>query len=415
MKHIAFLSLFTLFAFTHCSNKQESTQQSQSTQENMKNEELPAPQSSVVTGNNRFANDLLKNYLTAENKKNKNIFFSSFSIYSALAMTSEGAKGQTEKEMQQVLHLPSDSKIRQSEINSLTTALNPITADYKLSVVNALWAQKGYSFLPEFTSVNKENYKAQIENLDFIQHPDVALKTINTWVQGKTNNKIKDLLSENNITKATRLILTNAVYFKADWARPFEAEYTQEKEFITASGEQVKAQMMRQVKGFNYAETNEAQIVELPYKGRELSMVIILPKKGQTISNVAAATANFNQKGNGELVRVILPKFKLEAKYMLKDGLTKMGMPTPFSDKADFSGMSDSKELLIGQVIHQTFVEVNETGTEAAAATAVSMEAGSAPREPKEFIADHPFIFVIKHNKTGAILFTGVVNNPNDK
>ncbi|MFY9310450.1 MAG: serpin family protein [Bacteroidia bacterium] len=412
MKRITFLSLSTLFAFAHCSNKKQNAEQTLPTQENMKTEELPAPQSSVVAGNNLFANDLLKNYLTAETQKNKNIFFSSFSIYSALAMTSEGAKGQTEKEMHQVLHLTNDEKTRHSEMNALTTALNPATADYKLSVVNALWAQKGYSFLNKFTTVNTENYKAQIENLDFIQQPDNALKTINTWVESKTNNKIKDLLSPNHITKNTRLILTNAVYFKADWARPFEAEYTQDKDFTTASGEKVKAKMMRQVKGFNYAETNEAQIVELPYKGRELSMVLILPKKGQTISSVAAVASNFNQKGNGELVRVILPKFKVEAKYTLKEDLIKMGMSTPFSDKADFSNMSDSKELLIGQVIHQTFVDVNETGTEAAAATAVSMEAGSAPRQPKEFNADRPFIFMIKHNTTGAVLFTGVLNDP---
>ena len=205
MKRITFLSLSTLFAFTHCSNKQENAQQTLPTQENMKNEELPAPQSSVVAGNNQFANNLLKNYLAAESQ-DKNIFFSSLSIYSALAMTSEGAKGQTEKEIQQVLHLPANPKIRKSEMNALTTALHPATDDYKLSLVNALWAQKGYSFLPEFISVNTENYKAQIENLDFIQQPDAALKTINTWVESKTNNKIKDLLSPNHSTKDTRLI-----------------------------------------------------------------------------------------------------------------------------------------------------------------------------------------------------------------
>lgn len=413
MKRLTFLSLSTLFAFANCGNKQNNDQQTTPPQENMKNEELPVSKSSVVTGNNQLANDLLTNYLNSEDQKGKNIFFSSFSIYSAIAMTSEGAKGQTSEEMQKVLHLPADATLRQSEMNSLTTALNAATADYKLSVANALWAQKGYSFLPEFTSANTTNYQAKIENLDFVQQPDLALKTINSWVEDKTNNKIKDLLAPSNINKATRLILTNAVYFKADWARPFEAEYTQEKEFTTASAGKVKAQMMLQVKGFNYAETNEAQIVELPYKGHELSMVIVLPKKGQTVNSVTAVPSNFNQKCNSQLVRVVLPKFKMEAKYMMKDDLTKMGMPTPFSDKADFSGMSDSKEgFFIGQVIHQTFVEVNETGTEAAAATAVSMEAGSAPRDPKEFLADHPFIFMIKHNTTGAVLFTGVVNDP---
>lgn len=413
MKRLTFLSLSTLFAFANCGNKQNNNPQTTPIPENMKNEELPVSKKTVVTGNNEFANDLLTNYLNSEDQKGKNIFFSSFSVYSALAMTSEGANGQTADQMQKVLHLPVDATLKQTEMNSLTIALNPTTLDYKLSVANALWAQKGYSFLPEFTSVNTTSYQAKIENLDFFQQPEAALKTINSWVEDKTNNKIKNLLAPSNISKATRLILTNAVYFKADWAEPFEAEYTQEKEFTTASAGKVKAQMMLQVKGRNYAETNEAQIVELPYKGNELSMIIVLPKKGQTVNSVAAVPSNFNQKGKGEFVRVVLPKFKLEAKYMMKDDLTKMGMPTPFSDKADFSGMSDNTEgLFIGQIIHQTFVEVNETGTEAAAATAVSMEAGSAPGKPKEFLADRPFIFMIRHNTTGAILFTGVLNDP---
>ncbi len=318
MKRITFLSLSTLFAFTLCGSKQSHCQQPLPTKENMKNEELPVSKSAVVIGNNQLSSDLLKNYLNSAEQKNKNIFFSSFSIYSALAMTSEGANGQTAEEMQKVLHLPADAKIRQSEMDNLITALNPATGNYKLSSANALWTQKGYAFLPEFKSVNTTSYKATIENLDFIQHPDIALKTINAWAEEKTNNKIKDLLSANNINKATRLILTNAVYFKADWAQPFESEYTKEKEFTTSSGEKVKTKMMQQVKGFSYSETDEAQVVGLPYKGNELSMVIILPKNGQTVNSVANSPASFNQKGSGQLVRVVLPKFKIEAKYALK-------------------------------------------------------------------------------------------------
>lgn len=417
MKRITFLSLSTLFSFTQCGSKQNNSQ-TLTTQANMKNEESHVvTQTSVVNGNNLFSNDLLKNYLNSEEQKGKNIFLSPFSIYSALSMTSEGANGSTAEEMQQVLHLPAVAKIRQSEMDSLTTALNPAKADYKLIVVNALWAQKGYSFLPEFVSVNTSSYKSKIENLDFVQHPDVALKTINTWVEEKTNEKIKNLISDKNVTKDTRLILTNAIYFKADWAHPFEIRATKISEFILPDNIKIEASMMNTNHMFPYMENELLQSVEIPYKGDELSMILILPKAGvspEQLLTKVNLTACFASRDTWERVRLSMPKFKVEAKYLMKDEFKKMGLIIPFTEKANFSGISKSDALVIGEIIHQTFVEVNETGTEAAAATAVGLDAGSAPKQPKIFNANHPFIYVIRHNVTGAILFTGVLNNPNE-
>ncbi len=425
MNKTTILPFLALFAFTECgqTNSQTHTNmnimnnETKAKTENMNIEKTLIDSSSAVTGNNQFAQDLFKKYINSDEQKDKNIFFSPYSIYSALAMTSEGAIGQTALEIQNVLHLPENAGIRHSGFENLMAAINSGSTNYKLTAANALWTQKEYKFLPAFLNINKSIYKANAENLDFVNHPETALKTINTWVEENTNNKIKDLLSENNITKYTRLILTNTIYFKAEWALQFEAEYTKEDDFKASNGSSIKTQMMHIQRAFPYSETAEAQVLEMPYKNNELSMIVILPKTGQTINSISR---NINRNTflsnttNYELLLVSFPRFKIEAKYLMKEDLTKMGMALPFTDKADFSGMTGTKDLQINQVIHQTFVEVNEAGTEAAAATAVGMEAGCAPRrvEPKQFNANHPFIFAIRQNYTGAILFMGVLNNP---
>lgn len=415
MKQIITFSILTLFTFTQCEQTASQTKQKK---EIMKNELTVNQNSSVVIGNNQFANDLLENYSNSEQNKDKNIFFSPFSIHSALAMTSEGAKGETAIEIQRTLHLPEANDLRRSRFEDLMTDLNSGSTNYKLTTANALWAQKQYAFLPEFMEVSKIRYKANAENLDFVDQPETARKTINTWVEDNTNNKIKELLSPRDITKDTRLVLTNTIYFKGEWERQFEEDMTKEEEFVTANGSNIKTKTMHILSGFPYSETEEVQILEMSYKKNELSMIIILPKKGHTllsISNTKQLTALLNIKNNYERLQVSLPRFKIEAKYLMKDDLTKMGMAVSFTDKADFSGMTGSKELQISQVIHQTFIEVNEAGTEATAATAVGMEAGGMPKAPTQFNANHPFIFAIKHNVTDAVLFMGVVNDPNSK
>ena len=374
----------------------------------------------AVIGNNQFANNLFEHYIHSKEEANKNTFFSPFSIYSALAMTSEGAKNRTAQEIQHVLHLPKIDSIRQSGFESLINSINSTTTNYKLITANALWVEKEYKLLPKFLDITKQNYKASAENVDFVLQPETARTTINTWVENNTNNKIKELISKNDITKNTRLILTNTIYFKGEWNHKFETSQTKEADFIAINGTTEKVQMMHLQSSFSYYETEQVQILEMPYKNSELSMIIILPKTGNSVQSISNPK-NFNEflnfKANHELTQVSLPKFKLEKKYFLKDDLSKMGMTEPFTGNADFSGMTGHKELQISQVIHQTFVEVNEDGTEAAAATAVDMRAGGMPRkvEPKQFNANHPFIFVIRHNATGALLFMGVVNNPNEK
>ncbi|MES2285328.1 MAG: serpin family protein [Bacteroidota bacterium] len=417
MKQITALSILTLFTFTQCEQSNSQTK-TKTKKEIMENELTVNLDNSVVFGNNQFANDLFENYSFSEQHNDKNIFFSPFSIYSALAMTSEGAKGETALEIQKVLHLPEGDTLRQSGFENLITSLNSGSTLYKLTTANALWAQKKYTFLPAFIDVSKTRYKANAENLDFIDQPETARKTINTWVEQNTNNKIKELLSQKDITKDTRLILTNTIYFKGEWARQFEVDLTKEEDFTTSNGSNIKTQMMHIQRGFPYLETEEAQVLEMPYKNNELSMIVILPKKGHTllsISNTKHLTVFLGAKINHERLQIAFPRFKIEAKYLMKKDLYKMGMSVPFGDKADFSGMTGSKELQINQVIHQTFVEVNEAGTEATAATAVGMEAGGMPKAPKPFIADHPFIFAIRHNATGAILFMGALNDPNEK
>ncbi|MGB4773555.1 MAG: serpin family protein [Daejeonella sp.] len=412
MKPILSLSAALFFAATQCN---QLTSQNE-TDKQMVTSQTSGQGNAVTTGNNQFAKELGEYYINSAEQKNKNIFFSPFSISSVLAMTSEGARNQTALEMQQVLHLPKAENTRQAGFERLINNLNSGSEDYKLSIANALWLQNDYKIVPGFLQVGYSKYHAHAENVNFATQPEVAIKTINTWVEDHTNKRIKDLLSAPDV-KGANLILTNAVYFQADWDHPFSEANTKEDDFTKADGTRTKAKMMSTQSDYLYYETSEAQVVELPYKSDKLSMVIYLPKSGQAIKNLGF-TNNFtfdNKNKKTESVFVSLPKFKFETKYKMKDDLSKMGMPTPFSSKADFSGISDGKDLQIGEVIHQAFIEVNEKGTEASAATAVAMPRGAMPskEKPKQFIANHLFVFAIKHNVTGLVLFTGVVNNPN--
>lgn len=371
---------------------------------------------SVVSANNQFAMDLYSKYKS----KDGNVFFSPYSISSALAMTYEGAKGQTADEMQRVLHLPdSKDKIR-SDFASIYSGLNKADKPYNLTTANALWAQKDYPFLNDYLSAVGLYYDGKVTNLDFQSDPESSRITINRWVENKTNDRIKDLIPAGLITPDTKLVLTNAIYFKANWSEQFDSDLTTNQSFKLDSGTTINSSMMYQTETFNYGETNSLQILEMPYLGNDISMLIILPK-GNSLNELENAINttnldNWKRDMNSEEVRVSLPKFKFETKYFMANDLEEMGMPTAFSDAADFSGMTGKKDLKIDQVIHQTFVEVSESGTEAAAATAVIMMPTAMPPgpepQPKVFNADHPFIFVIQEKSTGNILFMGRVMNP---
>jgi serpin B len=379
---------------------------------------------SVVNANNQFAIELYSQYKSQDG----NIFFSPYSISTALAMTYEGARGATAEEMQSVLHFPIDNDSRRNGFLQIYNEINKKDKNYTLSTANALWAQEDYKFLDSYFTLIRTYYGGNVTNLDFVGDTENSRITINRWVEEHTNNKIKDILQPGTIDPVTRLVLTNAVYFKARWFIPFLNE-TSDQDFRVTPTNIVKVKMMslygydvRTSSGksvplsFNYAETNEAQIIELPYEGNETSMLILLPK-GDTLQTLEQSLsidklnqwkAMLNETG---LDGVYLPRFKFETKYSIPETLEDMGMKTAFTSSADFSGMDGTKSLYISQVIHQAFIDVNETGTEAAAATAVVMTLGMSSPKP-QFRADHPFIFIIQQRDTGNILFMGRVTDP---
>jgi len=374
--------------------------------------------SPTVDASNQFAFELYNQYKDT----NDNVFFSPYSISSALQMTYEGARGQTAEEMKSVFHFPKENQIRIGSFAKLYEQINPQNASYQLSTANALWAQKDYSFDQNYLKTVETYYHGKTTNLDFANQLEESRITINQWVSDRTAQKIPELFAPGSLDPLTRLVLTNAVYFRGKWATPFEKEATREKDFATLNGTKTKCQMMNKQKNYNYTETADYQVLELPYENSDLSMIAILPQDGKMASVENSLTAqNFATIKNvlkTELVNVSLPKFKFDTSYNMNEALSTMGMPAAFNpETADFSGMTGKCDLYIGLVIHKAYIDVYEEGTEAAAATGVAMiRATATPMaqpQPKIFNADHPFIFAITHNNTGAILFIGKVNDPN--
>jgi len=373
-----------------------------------------------VEGNSAFAFNLYQ----ALRDKEGNLFYSPYSISMALAMTYAGARGETEQQMADTLHfMLSQDKLHRT-LNSLDIELasrgegakGKDEKGFRLNVVNAIWGQKDYKFLSEFLDTLAQNYGAGLRILDFVKAPEDSRITINDWVSEQTEDRIKDLIPQGAIDSLTRLVLTNAIYFNAAWQFPFNENSTQDGTFHLLDGTEVTVPMMKQTETYGYTEGAGYQAVELLYDGRELSMVILLPKTGQfeafegSLSSQQVASII----GNLEHGRVILtmPKFEFESEFSLSETLAAMGMPVAFSGQADFSGMTGNRELFISEVIHKAFVSVDEAGTEAAAATAVIMPASMPPGEPVEVTVDRPFIFLIRDIDTGAILFVGRVLNP---
>ena len=396
--------------------------------ENKEVDKTTHPTSSAVNiGMNEFVNSSNEFTFQMYNQlveSNENVFFSPYSISIALGMAYEGARGQTATEMEQVLDFPKDNQARRDMIKSLQSRLNKDGTSYELSTANAYWLRQGEQFKEDYKNAIESYYLAHGEQLDFRGDPGGSVDIINAWVEQETNDRIKDLLSTNDITVNTYLVLTNAIYFKSDWKYQFDESATKEMNFYNSGNEEIMVDMMHmcdESKKLNYAGTSEAQLLQLPYKDEELSMYIILPKENDIASIESIFNKGFldnlKEKLTPEYVDLYLPKFKFEMKYNLNENLKAMGMPSAFDpDNADFSCIkADSGELWLSKVIHQSFVEVNEEGTEAAAATAVIMEdygGGSSEPMPIEFKADHPFIFFIEHRDTGQILFMGKVEDP---
>jgi serpin B len=373
----------------------------------------------IVDCNNTFA---FKLFHEVKGSTNENLFYSPFSISTALAMVFAGARNETALQISQAMDFQPNDKFH-SDYKQLLGKLRKGTAGkIKLNIANGLWAQKNFKFLDSYFDLVKSNYNSELKNVDFndAAEREMTRKAINTWVEQTTNDKITNLLSPGDLTSFTRLVLINAIYFYGDWAEPFKKNSTMPEWFLHVDGTQIRVPFMNQHRRYNYYEDAKIQVLEIPYKDNKASMVIFLPNKNIGIMEFEKL---FDYKYYLDVidslksteVRLSLPKFQTTFKINLGNTLSQIGMPLAFSpDSADFSGMTGKKDLCISEVIHQAFIDVDEQGTEAAATTAVVMMTTSARPSPdiKIFDADHPFVFLIKDQATGSILFMGKIMNP---
>jgi serpin B len=337
-------------------------------------------------------------------------------------MTYGGARGQTAIDMAKTLQFPFEGQRVHTAFADLIQQINQPgqKRPYQLSVANRLWGQKGYGFLPDFLMLTKEAYGAGLEEVDFSKATEQARQTINDWVAKETQNKIRDLIGKGVLNGDTRLVLTNAIYFKAPWEHAFGAKATLKEDFKASAAKSIKVDMMHQTENMKLLETDTFQMLSIPYQMHDLSMVILLPRQPDALAPLEkAVSAEKLQEWMGKMkmyqVALSLPKFTFTAQFTLNDVLSQMGMGIAFNPtQADFSGITTQQKLFLSAVIHKAFVAVDEKGTEAAAATAVGVRATAAPiaNPPATFRADHPFLFLIRDNRTGSILFMGRVVNP---
>jgi serpin B len=359
-------------------------------------------------------------------KREGNLAFSPYSISSALAMVKSGAAGETERQLAEVLGVTDFSGKALDASHALLMERLMTDAGTKgaegplLKISNGLFPQTQYPILPEYLNRVQSHYQAAIQNLDFVGDSAKAVKRINDWISQNTEKRIANLLSPSAVDADTRMILVNAVYFLGPWESRFESKSTSEQPFYLDGGAEVKVPLMTRLGAYNYTMLQELLALELPYKGGEFSMLVLLPReKGKLSELEESLTAERLDEVLASLrnlrVLVYLPRFKLSARLGLKESLGEMGIKDAFDMKADFSGMTGNQELFLSDVFHQTFVEVKEEGTEAAAATAAVVRQKSIDarvERPIEFRADHPFLFIIRHRPSGAVLFMGRVSNP---
>jgi serpin B len=381
-------------------------------------------QALLVEGNSAFAFELYQKLVEQLEGQEANLFYSPYSISLALAMTYAGASGETAQQMADTLQFLLEQASLHPAFNWLDAELasrgegaqGKDGEGFRLNIVNAIWGQKDYEFLPAFLDVLAENYGAGLRILDFITETEKSRLTINDWVSDQTEGRIKDLIPPGAIDALTRLVLTNAIYFNAAWEHPFDEKMTADGPFNLLDGEQVIVPMMKQTESFGYTEGEGYQAVELPYDGGELSMVILLPEAGKFEAFEEGLQSQQVDAIISDLrhieVTLTMPKFEFDSEFSLKDTLAEMGMPIAFSSSADFSGMTGKRELSISDVMHKAFVAVDEAGTEAAAATAVIVGLTAVPEPLVDVTVDRPFIFLIRDIETGAVLFVGRVLNP---
>jgi serpin B len=382
---------------------------------------------SIADGGNAFACDLYAKLAATPG----NLFFSPYSISSALAMTYAGARGQTATQMASVLHFSLPDERLHAAFGELSDELNSGgtlrgKTVYQMAIANALWGQSGYPYNPAFIELLKQDYGAELNQANFISAAESARLEINGWVAKKTDDKITDLLPPGSLSSShavTRLVLVNAIYFKGSWAQQFPKENTLEQSFHLDRETSVSVPMMYEQDTFLGMENDEYQAVELPYVGHRLEMVVLLPREIDGLAKLEAKAtpeniAQWMDQLAEHRVELYLPKFNMEYKRELSGVLAGLGMEDAFSPpSADFSGIESVESLFISKVFHQAFVHVNEEGTEAAAATGIAMmHATFAMPEPPPMVfrADHPFLFLIREDTSGAILFMGRVANPKE-
>lgn len=373
----------------------------------------------VVRGNTAFAIDLYRQIAVNPG----NLFFSPFSISESLAMTWAGARGATEEQMAGALHL----ELPQSQIHPTFNAIHRAIAhhgndpegspreQFHLSIANALWSQQGYPLALPFLDTLARDYGAEAQTVDFVGAPEKARAMINGWMAERTGERTEELFPPGSITGTARLILGDAVHFNAAWRTPFEPAGTLITKFTRRDGSSIEVPTMTATQKLNYGEGSDYAALQLPYADGELSMVLLLPPPGGldafeaslSADRLATIVANLQPRS----VAVTLPCFKIESSVDLRDPLARLGMPIAFTDAADFSGINGRGDLSLSAVIHQAFVDVDEAGTEATAATTVGFTTTSAYL-PTELRFERPYIFFIRDAATGTILFLGRVDDP---
>ncbi|XP_053570625.1 serpin B6 [Bombina bombina] len=393
---------------------------------------------SVISSNNTFALDLFKKL--SEGNSGQNIFFSPMSISSALAMVYLGAKGNTGYQMSQVLQFNQSGRTKgcfvkkrcteasdqiHEAFQELLSDVNQPSCGYLLKTANKLFSENNVTIVTKYLELLQKYYHADVQAVNFLEEAENARKTINSWVEGQTEGKIQDILPSGSVDSLTRLILVNAIYFKGNWETKFPPENTEEKPFRMNKTTSKLVQMMYQRSTFktHYIDDLETTLLELPYVNNKLSMILLLPDEIKDDSTgLEQLEKELSYKKLQEWtkagmmvsseVEVDLPQIHLEESYDLKATLSSMGLLDLFSaEKADLTGISDKRNIYLSQAFHKSFVEINEEGTEAAAATAGIIIVRSAPMVVR-FVADHPFLFFIRHNKTNSILFAGKFCSP---
>jgi serpin B len=369
-----------------------------------------------------FASRLYEKLADAET--DQNLIFSPFSVQVALAMCAVGAKGQTRDALADLIGAPRSVDDQNRQYAALLKSVNGQgKRPFELVTANALWGHHGYHFKPDYQKTLADFYDGVFQEVDFVREPNEAARKINAWASDRTHAKIKELVTRQDIKEETRLILTNAIYFKGNWEKQFKQSDTRDQNWYAPLRKPWTVPMMHQTGGFLYYEDADLQALEVPYKGGQLSLLVVLPRKNDGLKALEARWTSqrmyqemTKRLTHEERVIVTLPRFKTEATFRLKSVLCSLGAGLAFDNFADFSGIG-AEPLKISEVIHKAFVEVNEEGTEAAAATAVEMALATCPppmSQPivKIFEADHPFLFFIRDRNTNAVLFAGRVVDP---